>query len=176
MKLVGIAAYSGEPSKHLVEKTISFIDALHRFCGNGIALILGGYWGLMKIVVDRALSKGITTIILPPLSRENMSFPDKAITLRLGVDYRIRSIFIARSCDVLVALGGEAGTLLEIIAGYCEAKPLFVLRSGLSTDKIELFSPYIDSRAISRVRIYEDPTQLAKDVCRELELKTQDTT
>ena len=163
-KIVGIAAYSSEPPSHIAKGVEDFVDELGKVCGDGIVIVVGGYWGTMKIVVDEALKRGITTIVLPPVEREHTDFPERAIVLRLGVSYRVRSAFLARACDVLVALGGCSGTMQEIVSAYCEAKPILVLRTGLDSDKLETLGPYLDSRALTRVEFFDDPRRLAKRV------------
>ncbi len=175
MKLIGIAAYSGVPPPRLADEACKFIECLASKCKD-IALVLGGYWGLMKVVVDRAIELSIPTILLPPIDREDIEYPHKAIVLRLGVDYRVRSVFIARAADVLVALGGESGTMQEIVTAYCESKPVIVLRSGLSTDKLELLSPYLDTRRLSRIRFVSTGEELCQEVIAELKCFAQDDT
>ena len=166
MKLIAIAAYSGEPTSQMKKSLEIFIDELADTCGKEVILLIGGYWGFMRVLVDRAISRGITTILFPPIEAEHVLFPKDAIVLRTGLSYRLRSVIMVRSADVLVSLGGAAGTLQEIITAYTEGKPILVLGgTGLATDKIRYFSPYVDDRKLSKIEIYNDPEDLVKALC-----------
>ncbi|QOJ78565.1 LOG family protein [Infirmifilum lucidum] len=167
MKLIGVACLGTEPPEDLAEKARVFVRGLRESCAERFSLALGGYWGLMRVVVDEALSSGLPVVLFPPLERENEHFPEGAIVIRTGTGFRLRSVVFVRSVDVLVALGGEAGTVQEVVTAYLEGKPVLVLGgTGFATDKLEVFSPYVDSRAYSEVRIIGDPKKLALEACR----------
>jgi len=169
MKQICIAACSEEPSEDAKRKAFEVIDNLWSMCRDSV-IFVGGYWGLMRYVVDRALEKGFTVVIFAPLTEENTLFPEKAIVIRPGVDYRVRSVFMVRSCNALIALGGESGTIQEIVTAYAEGKPVYLLKSGYSSDKIALLAPHLDKRALAEIKVFEDPKklveELAKDICR----------
>ncbi|MEM1873472.1 MAG: hypothetical protein QXS85_05340 [Acidilobaceae archaeon] len=171
-KLVAIAAHSGSYDESLEEAARRLVASLTTHCGD-VALLLGGYWGLMKVVADEALSRGLTVVILPPLEREHESFPEKAIVVRTGVSYRVRSVFLARSCDAMVALGGAAGVIQEAVTAYTESKTVFLLKSGLDSDKLEALAPYLDYRRLAPILVYSDPESLARDLCAYLSSRDQ---
>ncbi len=166
MKIVAIAAYSGNPPPNLVEEVRKFVRYVATRCGSSITFLVGGYWGLMKYFVDEVLNHGMKVVILPPISREDYDFPSEAIVLRLGVDYRVRSVFLARACDVLVALGGAAGTMQEIFTAYCEGKPIALLVGyGLDSDRLQQFVPCIDERCTSRIETFKNGEELGRWLC-----------
>ena len=166
MKYVGIAAYSGSPSETLIEGAREFIARLaERADRDKIALVLGGYWGLMKYVVDEALDIGFKVIIMPPESMEDIYFPEDAIVIKTGTSFRVRSVFLVRTSDVLVALGGASGSIQEVVTAYTEGKNIFVLGgSGMPTDRLSSFSPYVDDRRTSKITIVNNPRELADKV------------
>ncbi|WP_460024099.1 SLOG cluster 4 domain-containing protein [Infirmifilum sp. SLHALR2] len=169
MKIIGVACLGTEPPESLKEKARLFVARVREFCGTNTFIALGGYWGLMRVVADEALASGLGVIIFPPLEREAEHFPDAAIVVRTGMGFRLRSVVLARTADILVALGGEAGTMQEVFTAYLEGKPVLVLGgTGLSTDKLSAFAPYVDSRALATVKIIEDPVALAEEACRVL--------
>jgi len=170
LRYVGIAAYSGPPSEPLREAAVEFIETLALcFEPSSIVLVTGGYWGLMRIIVDEALKLGFKVLILPPLEMEDVRFPPNAIVVRTGTSFRVRSIFLVRTSEVLVALGGASGTIQEVITAYAEGVPIYVLgMTGLPTDKLTVFSPYIDERKTSTIKVINDPKSLASEVCKYL--------
>jgi len=165
---IGVAAYSEEPDKQLVEKSYSFLGELRSRCGD-VRLVVGGYWGLMRYVVDRALDLGFTVVILPPVEREHVVFPERAIVIRTGLTFRARSVSLARTSDVLVVLGGGAGSLQELVTAHAEGKPVYVLtNTGYPTDVVETWPEYLDDRMLAPLKKVRDPVELARLVCDEL--------
>lgn len=164
---VGIAAHSEEPDVTLTVKSRRFLEELWSTCGSTVRLVLGGYWGLMKHVVDKALELGFTVIILPPLELEHAEFPEKSIVVKTGVSFRSRSVFLVRTSDVLVVLGGGAGCIQELVTAYTEKKPVYVLvDTGYSTDLVKSWPLYLDNRMLAPILKYSDPVELAREVCR----------
>jgi hypothetical protein len=172
VKVVGIAALGTEAPAGLADKARRLVGLLAERCGTGLVVAVGGYWGLMRIVVDEALGRGLGVLIFPPLEREDESFPEGAIVVRTGMGFRGRSVVLVRTADVLVAVGGEAGTIMEIVTAYLEGKPVFVLGgTGLSSDKMRVYEPYVDSRRLAELRFYESVEELADKVCSLISLK-----
>ena len=171
MRYIGVAAYSGPPPDHLKAAAEEFLHTL-ALCRSvdDTAIVTGGYWGLMKYVVDQALSLGFKVIIIPPLEMEDIRFPLDALVIRTGTSFRVRSIFLVRTSEVLVALGGAAGTMQEIVTAYTEGIPIFVLgMTGLPTDKLYSLTPYLDNRKRAEIRFFNDPKTLTQAVCKYLE-------
>lgn len=134
-------------------------------------MVVGGYWGLMKDVVDSALDAGMRVVILPPLEREHIDFPEDALVIKTGTSYRVRSIFLVRTSDVLVVLGGGAGCIQELITAYTEGKPAYVLvGTGMPTDVIETLPEYLDQRKLAPIRKYSSEDILLKDLCEHLRM------
>ncbi len=167
MLQVAVAAYSGEPSRELLGKCRRFIESLAGLCSGRVVILLGGYWGLMRCVADEALARGIPVVVIVPVEREYEVYPSGAIIVRSGCGSRCRSMVLVRSADVLVALGGAVGTLIEVLAAYAEGKPVYVLGgTGLDTDRYRgVLEPYPDTRKLARVAYVDDPAELAGKVC-----------
>jgi len=167
---MGIAAYGGEPSRKLIEYSRIFIRELSRNClKRNLVLMLGGYWGLMKYIVDYAIEEGFNIILFPPLEKENIAYPSEAIIIKTGLSYRGRSVILVRTSDILVVLGGESGTIQEVITAYTEGKEIYILsKVGLSSDNLKRFGRYIDSRKISKINYFEDPIDMAQAICKHI--------
>ena len=166
MKIIGIAALGTEAPENLAEKARRLVGLLAERCRGNFVLAVGGYWGLMRVVVDEAVRRGLVVLIFPPLERENEDFPEETIVVKTGMGFRGRSVALVRTVDVLIAVGGEAGTIMEVVTAYLEGKPVFVLGgTGLSTDKLKIYEPYIDSRRFAELRFFEDVEELAGKVC-----------
>jgi len=164
---LGVAAHSEEPCESLLLKARRFLEELWSTCGLRVKLVVGGYWGLMKHVVDYALNLGFAVIILPPLELEYVSFPEKAIVVKTGVSFRARSVFLVRTSDLLVVLGGGAGCIQEIVTAYTEKKPVYVLvDTGYPTDIVKTWPEYLDNRALAPIVKSSDPVELAREVCK----------
>jgi len=79
----------------------------------GFTLICGGMGGVMEAAAKGAKEKGGTTIgILPQPDRRTANpYIDFPIATSFGEG---RNIIIVRTADILIAVGGEYGTLSEI--------------------------------------------------------------
>lgn len=172
---IGVAAYSGPPPPKALGKVVEFIEEFTNVCRDlqiAIIFIVGGYEGLMKVFTDKILEKGFRVIILPPIEQEDQMFPSKAIVIRTGATFTIRSSILVHSSDILLALGGGVGTLEEIITAHNEGKPTYILiDTDLPTDIMKIFPAKISARALKPLKLYSDPYSLAKDLCYETMLK-----
>lgn len=120
---------------------------------------------MMRVIVDFALDLGFHVLMFPPESMEDLSFPDRAIVVKTGTSFRVRSVFLVRTSDVLVAMGGAAGSIQEVITAYTERKPVIVLSpAGMPTDKLKHLSPYVDDRKLSKIELVPTPKHLAERV------------
>jgi len=149
MLQIGVAAYSGAPSFQHIVCGREFVSVIAEKCGRKCALVLGGYRGLMQVVVDAAVEKGLQVMLVLPREYEDEEFPHNVLLVRTGMDPRTRSMILVRSSDVLVALGGGIGTIVEVFGAYGMLIPVvLVSETGLPTDRIaETFREgLIDSR------------------------------
>ncbi|WP_069807681.1 LOG family protein [Vulcanisaeta thermophila] len=165
---IGIAAHSSPVNAKVESMVREFLRELRASCPQA-TLLLGGYWGLMKFVVDEALKLNFTVVVVLPVERYDVELPQGVIRIDTGAEFRSRSVVLVRSSDVLVALGGGAGTMIEVLMAYAMGKPVYVLTdTGLSSDALQrAFPDYIDDRRVVRIRYFNDPIKMAREVCRE---------
>ncbi len=170
MFMVAVAAHSGEYSDDNVKKVSSFMSAL-RECSPMV--LLGGYWGLMKVVADLARALGMTTIFFLPIEREDVEVP--GIPIRTGCDYRCRSVIMVRSCDAVAVLGGAVGTMIEAFLGYVMGKPVYVLTgTGMESDSLmDAFPHAFDRRGLAPLTYSDDPEALASAICRGIHVRAR---
>jgi len=167
---IAIAALGEMPSPNVCKQALEFIDELMKCCPRPLTLMLGGYWGLMKVVVDHVIEKysDVNIILFLPLEREDVKVPKKVIRIKTGLTFKARSIPLVRSADVLVVLGGASGTILEAIAAYAQGIPVVILTgTGLPSDILERAYPLgFDHRRLAEVIFASKPKDAAKHVCR----------
>jgi len=158
---LGVAAHS-EPTPRLRELASRFAAALPR---DGVRLILGGYWGAMRFVADSAMERGIEVVFVLPADPPVRPPRDRreAVIIDTGMDLRGRSVILVRSSDALAALGGESGTMVEVLLAYSMGIPAVVLRSGLPSDSLERIAEggRLDSRAGPGIAFADSPEELA---------------
>ncbi len=154
---IGVAASSSYENKEIAER---FVNSLPY----NVNIILGGYWGLMKNVADAAAARGLRVIFIMPDNAKAYPEPrQEFIVINTGLEYRARSVILCKSSDVLVSLGGEAGTLIEVFMAYAMGIPVIVLKNtGLPTDNLEKgFGKFIDNRKTSEIYYAETPENAA---------------
>lgn len=91
-------------------------------------LICGGLYGVMEACAKGAKKcKGITVGILPGESKEEANpYIDIKIVTAMS---HARNAIIARSCDALIAVGGDYGTLSEIVLALKSSKKVVVIKT-----------------------------------------------
>ena len=129
---------------------------------------LGGYRGLMKIVVDKLLERGVPVVLVLPRDYEGVDEPEGAIIVRTGMDSKGRSTILVRSCDVLVVVGGASGTLMEAVAAYGIGVPVvYLVDTGLPSDRLREAYPdgVLDDRIGRGIWYVEKAEEAAELVC-----------
>jgi len=109
MKIIGVIG-AGRADGELLK----IAEEVGRFLAKeGVIVITGGLGGVMEAVSRGAyLEGGITLGILPTLRKEDAN-PYVKIPIPTGLG-EMRNSLIVRASDVLIAIGGEYGTLSEI--------------------------------------------------------------
>ncbi len=156
---VGVAAHS-EPTPHLKGLASRFVEALP---ADEVRLILGGYWGAMAFVADAARERGMEVVFVLP--QNPPALPPRGrglVAIDTGMDFKGRSVILVRSSDVLAAIGGESGTMLEILMAYSTGVPAVVLRSGMPSDSLERLGARPDTREGPPIRFVDTPEELAR--------------
>ncbi len=163
---IAVSAYSGDPPAGLIDAARRFVGLLAEKCGDP-QLFVGGYRGLMRIVVDEALRKGLRTAVIIPLEYEEDDFPQDLIVVSTGMSFKGRNVVLVRSGDMLAAMGGGAGSLMEIFAAYGMARRIHLLVGwGLPTDALR--EAYPDGRignGPQLISFHEDPAGMVEGIC-----------
>ncbi|MFN3471112.1 MAG: TIGR00725 family protein, partial [Aquificaceae bacterium] len=98
----------------------------------GLVVVCGGRSGVMEAVCKGAKeAKGLTVGILPSYEGEEAN-PYVDIKIRTGMNWN-RNPLVVASGDVVVAIGGNWGTLSEIAYALILGKPII----GYKTHNIE---------------------------------------
>ncbi len=127
MKTAGVIG-AGKANKELLELAEETGRLLAK---NGFILITGGLGGVMEAASRGCYTEGgITVGILPTLKKEDAN-PYIKIPIPTGMG-EMRNALIVRASDVLIAIGGEYGTLSEIALALKTGKKVI----GLKTWKI----------------------------------------
>lgn len=101
----------------------------------GMVLVCGGLGGVMEACARGAKRQGGNTIgILPGNSREDANrYIDYQIVTNMG---HARNAIVVASSDVLIAVGGEYGTLSEIALALKMGKPVVTIECKWVVDGI----------------------------------------
>ncbi len=170
MVQVAVAAYSGAPSARRAREARRFVETLAGLC-SGAVLFLGGYRGLMRVVVDEALRHGLRVVLVIPREYEGEEFPGDVVVVRTGLGFRERSSILVRSGDVLASLGGGVGTFFEDLLACSIGVPVVELRlgeDGLLTERASGCMPggVVDERLGCRITYVSSGEELARESCR----------
>jgi uncharacterized protein (TIGR00725 family) len=155
---IGVIGYSGDINS---EKILLLKDIAYNL-GKEIALrkhilVSGGRDGIMHYVSKGCQeSDGISIGVLPykDLSGSNdyLTFP-----LTTGLSMDMRSNVMVAGVDGVIMLGGESGTLYELIISYIYQKPTVIIdQTGGWADRIQSVlyeGKYLDTRKLTEIKI-----------------------
>jgi len=151
---VGVIGYSGnienEPVKSLIDVCLELGERL----GGKYVVFTGGRDGIMELVSKGVRNVGGTCIgILPWEGSDANEY--NSLVISTGLDFQMRSFVLVKSVDAVIAIGGEIGTAVEMLATYANRKPLILLRNtGGWADKIPsvlIDDKYLDNRRMAPV-------------------------
>jgi len=104
--------------------------------------------------------------VLPysPSSVEANMYVD--IPIYTGLDFQMRSFIMLYSSEVVVSIGGEIGTAIEILGAYAQRKKLiFIKGTGGWTDRfaqVLIDGKYLDNRKLTPVHMAESVEEVIK--------------
>jgi uncharacterized protein (TIGR00725 family) len=119
---------------------------------NGAIVVCGGLGGVMDAAAEGATAAGGIAVGLLPNDERAGASEHLTIALPLGMG-EARNALLARSADVLIAIGGEWGTLSEIALGK---------KMGKRVIGIETWEPRRDGLAIEGIEHARSPEEAVK--------------
>jgi len=133
---VGVIGYAGDIDKEPVKSVADIARDIGILLGKlGYVVLTGGRDGIMHIVSEFAAKEGAIVLGITPYASGGMT--PYAIEISTGLDMAMRSGVLLNSADVVISIGGAAGTAIEIFMSYSYRKPLILLRgTGGWTDRI----------------------------------------
>ena len=131
----------------------------------GGILFTGGSTGVMEAAMRGARSEnGLTVGIIPTEKKEEYKFLSQfaVVLIMTGMGEYGRSVPLIHSVDGVIAIGGGAGTLMEISLAYHQHKAIVCIPvAGYTSDRIRnlLTDLYLDHRRIQRLHFAETPKE-----------------
>lgn len=151
---IGVIGYSGSITKDPVKSLVTLSYNIGKsIAKNGNVLYNGGRDGIMDCVSEGASSVNGEVIGVLPWEDEGNKYLTQ--TIKTGLDFSMRSFVMVKSCDIIVSIGGEIGTAIEILAAYANKKPVILFKNtGGWTDRIVsdlIDGYYLDNRKTEKV-------------------------
>lgn len=98
----------------------------------GAVLLCGGLGGVMEAAARGCAEAGGLTIGILPGGDASAANPHITIPIPTGLG-EARNVLVARGGDVVIAIGGEWGTLSEVALARKVGVPVVLLRPGLTS-------------------------------------------
>ena len=115
----------------------------------GLTLISGGSGGVMEAACRGAANAGATTIGIVPSTRLEDANPWCSVVIPTGLGHA-RNAVTALAGDLVIVIGGGAGTLSEIAFAWIHGRPILTLAgSGGWADAVADHPP--DARSSSNI-------------------------
>ena len=134
----------------------------------GMTLVTGGRGGVMEAASRGAAAAGATTVGIVPSTQMDEANPWCSVVLPTGLGHA-RNALTALAGDLVIVIGGGAGTLSEIAYAWIHGRPILALAgTGGWADTAVLHPP--DARNTSTITPCADLAALEaaiRRVCRE---------
>ncbi|POZ88595.1 TIGR00725 family protein [Petrotoga sibirica] len=152
---IGVIGYSGNIFKEPVKSLTSLCDDVGRIIAeNNWVLVNGGRDGIMQLVSKAVKNRGGYVIGFLPWQVEGNDYLD--FSIKTGLDLNMRSFVLLKNVDVVVSIGGEIGTAIEILGAYFYKKPILLMKnSGGWTDRITevlIEGKFLDNRKLVELK------------------------
>lgn len=146
---VAVVGYSGPVDRPPVcEIARTCVELGRALAENGYTIICGGRDGVMELVSQGA--KQANGVVVGVLPREEEGNPYLTVKIKTPFDNVTRSLVLIETSDVVVSVGGEIGTAIEVLTTYAKGKPtiLFVGTGGWTDRfaKILIEDRFLDNR------------------------------
>ena len=130
----------------------------------GLVLVTGGLQGVMRGASEGAKEEGGTTVGIVPSDDMGQANEYCDLVVATGTGH-LRNFFVVYSGDVIVIVGGGAGTLIEAATAYLKTKTIIAIR-GTGGVADQLAGQYIDARRTVKILEADDPEQAVKEAVR----------
>jgi len=139
----------------------------------GVTVVTGGRSGVMEAACRGAAGAGGTTVGIVPSDQLDDANPWCSVVIPTGLGHA-RNAITALAGDLVIVIGGGAGTLSEIAFAWMHGRPILALAgTGGWADAVQQHPP--DSRRTSTITRCEDLAALEaaiRAVCAERGLAT----
>ncbi|SHE53599.1 hypothetical protein SAMN02745164_00633 [Marinitoga hydrogenitolerans DSM 16785] len=156
---IAVIGYSGDPQQEPIKPLENIVFEVGKMIAkNNWILFSGGRNGVMEIVSKANKKFGGKSIGILPWEIEGNEYLD--VSIKTGLDFSMRSYILVKSVDVVVSIGGEIGTGIEILGSYANKKPIILLKgTGGWTDRIQnilIEGKFLDNRKLSEIHIVDN--------------------
>jgi hypothetical protein len=125
---------------------------------NNYVIACGGLFGGMEAVCKGAKQENGLTIGIIPYKQKNAA--NRYVDIAIPVPFsQARNIVVVLSGDIVIAIGGKAGTLSEMAFAWIYEKPIIAL-TGVGGWSAKLAGKTIDDRRSDRIYEAETPEQV----------------
>ncbi|HBT38908.1 MAG: Uncharacterized protein XD58_1344 [Thermotoga sp. 50_1627] len=160
---VAIVGYSGpidrSPVRDIADLCLELGEALAK---RGHTIVCGGRDGVMELVSQGAKRANGTVIGVLPQGEEGNVY--LTIRIKTPFDNVTRSLVLIQTSDVVISIGGEIGTAIEVLLAYARGKPVILFEgTGGWTDRftsVLIDGKYLDGRKIVEVHKAKDLRQI----------------
>ncbi len=153
---VAVIGYSGPTDRSPVKELQVVCEEVGRtLARRGHVAMTGGRDGVMELVSRSMLEEGGRVVGVLPIGDEGNEHNE--IRIRTGMDFAMRSLILTKSADVVISIGGQAGTLLEVVSSYSYGRSVILMEgTGGWTDRIRsvlIDGKYLDERKTVEMKL-----------------------
>lgn len=169
---VGVVGYSGSVDSPYIRKIKQTCIQLGQVLAqNNHTVFCGGRDGVMQLVSEGVRKANGTVVGVLPYGEVGNEY--LSLRIKTPFDNITRSLVLIESCDVVVSVGGEIGTAIEVLMAYARSKPVILLTgTGGWTDRFSevlVEGKYLDSRKnsiVMKANTVEEVVKMIQDIGR----------
>ncbi len=171
---VGVVGYSGSVDLPFIKRIEQIcVDLGQSLARKGHTVFCGGRDGVMELVSKGVKSANGTVVGVLPYGE--MGNDHLSLRFKTPFDNITRSLILVENCDVIISIGGEIGTAIEVLVAYAKSKPIILLTgTGGWTDRfsqILIEGKYLDSRkntVVMRANTVEETINMIEEIRRQI--------
>lgn len=142
--------------------------------GMNVVIITGGRSGVMEAVSKGAFQAGGNTVGILPGNEKSEANKFCRVVIPTDMGHG-RNALTVMAADLVIAIGGQAGTLTEMAFAWMYNKPIIAIQ-GFGGWSSEMAGKALDSRRDDQIIAVTSLNELKQQIEKQLNIKTQNNT
>jgi len=123
---------------------------------NGYTCLVGGDDGIMGAAGRAAFNESGKVVVILPAGKRLETNMECTAVINTGLPFGTFSQVLLSSCNAAVAIGGGAGTLIEICYAYLHGIPIAILGANSNLSRLITDGKIPDNRGLQEIKVHNN--------------------